>query len=105
MDADEKKRYLTKYQLQQAKILRLGEMIHKYPSEQERYQIQLVAARQLRDKIEMEINLVDGGVLSEVLAQKYMCGRSLDEISASMGYSKRQLERLHRMAIKEFKVL
>ena len=36
---------------------------------------------------------------SEVLAQKYLCGRSLDETAEILNYSKRQIERIHLKAL------
>ncbi len=102
MELEQKKKYLSTYRLQQAKIGRITEMIRLFPDEEVRFKKQLLAARQLRDKIEQEILCIDNEVLSELLSQKYMCGRSLSEIAVHMNYSKRQIERLHKKALTLF---
>lgn len=102
MTYSEKKDYLSKYRLQQARIGRITEMIKYYPHEELRYRSQLNDARFLRDKIEDEIAAVGDEVLVEILSQKYMCGKSISEIALCMNYSKRQIERLHIKAVNTF---
>lgn len=102
MTYNEKKDYLSKYRLQQARIGRITEMMKTYPHEEERYRRQLLDARFMRDKIEEEIASVGDEVLVELLSQKYMCGKSISEIALSMNYSKRQIERLHIKALNTF---
>ena len=58
----------------------------------------------LYEDLELDsIDAVDGGILSEILSQKYICGRSLEEIGYLINYSKRQTERLHIKALLKFK--
>lgn len=103
-EIEEKKRYLSLYRIQQAKIRRISEMMSANPEKCELYKIQIKKARLLRDNIESDIQAVDGGILSELLAQKYLCGKSLEEISYCLNYSRRQIERLHIKALQRFKL-
>ena len=103
MNISEKKEYLSKYRLQQAKINRLTEMLDTFPEEQKKYRQQLLEARQLRDSIESEIEAIGDDTLIEILSQKYMCGRSLNSIAIYMNYSTRHIERLHKKALQLFK--
>ena len=79
MSTNEKKEFLDLYLLQQVKINRLNYLIKENPSRKERYISQINAAEALRERIELAIENIDGGVLSEVLCQKYLCGKSLEE--------------------------
>ncbi len=71
------------------------------PDKEELYRRQLDECVRLRDKMEEEIERTDGGILSEILAQKYICGKSLEEIALLIGYCKRQTERLHLKALEK----
>ncbi len=103
MSVDEAREYLKRYRLLQAKITRLEQMLSECPEKREKYLKELNLAISLRDGIEDSIDAVDGGILSEILSQKYICGRSLEEISYLINYSKRQTERLHIKALLKFK--
>lgn len=105
MTLTEKKEYLSLYKIHHAKIKRLTELISDYPEEAEKYKLSLREARMARDKIEKEIELVEQPILVEVLAQKYQCGKTLEEIGYCMNYSTRQIERLHLKALNLFEVL
>lgn len=100
----EKKEYLSLYLLQNEKIRRLKEMSDNNPECREKYLLQIKAARLLREEIEKKIEKVDGGVLSELLFLKYVCGKTLLEISYALNYSVRQIERLHIKALNKFKI-
>ena len=102
MSVNEKKEFLDLYMLQQIKINRLNYLIQENPTRKEHYISQIEAAHRLRDKIELAIENIDGGILSEVLCQKYLCGKSLEEISYNLHYSQRQTERLHIKALESF---
>ena len=99
---EEKKRYLSTYRLQQAKIGRITEMLSLFGDQETELKKQLLEARQRRDKIEQEILALDDEILCELLSQKYLCGRSLSQIAICMNYSKRQIERLHKKALTLF---
>lgn len=105
MTLNEKKQYLLNYKMHQAKIRRLSELIADYPEDAERLKPQLLESKKLRDKIENEINLLSNPIFSEILAQKYQCGKTLEEIAFCMNYSTRHIERLHTNAIKIFEPL
>ena len=105
MTLNEKKQYLSNYKTHQAKIRRLCELIADYPEDAERLKPQLLEAKKQRDKIETEIELLGNPIFSEILAQKYQCGKTLEEIAYCMNYSTRHIERLHTNALKIFEPL
>ena len=98
----QKKEYLSLYLLQNEKIRRLSETALQNPEDKEKYIMQIESAQTLRRDIEDKIESVDGGVLSELLYLKYVCGKTLMEISYELNYSVRQIERLHIKALDKF---
>ena len=100
----EKKEYLSLYLLQNEKIRRLRETALQNPEGKEKYISQIKAAQTLRREIEDKIEAVDGGVLSELLYLKYVCGKTLMQISYELNYSVRHIERLHIKALQKFKM-
>lgn len=102
--AKNKKLYLKSYLLQQSKISRLREMISINPDMKEEYEKQIVRSKNLRKNIEYKISKVDDGLLSEILFQKYICGKTVEEISLIINYSKRQTERFHIAALEKFEM-
>ena len=100
----EKKEYLSLYLLQSEKIRRLRETALQNPEEKEKYILQIKTAQSLRREIEDKIEAVDGGVLSELLYLKYVCGKTLMQISYELNYSVRQIERLHIKALGKFEM-
>ena len=99
-----KKEYLSLYLLQNEKIRRLNEMLNNNPEMEKEYMSKIKAAYALRGEIEEKIDAVDGGVLSELLYLKYVCGKTLLEISYALNYSVRQIERLHIKALNKFEI-
>ena len=104
MTINDKKQYLSKYRLQQAKINRITEMLELFPDNKDKYREELINARLLRDRIEIEIEAIGDDTLCEILSQKYMCGKTLGEIAIYMNYSKRHIERLYRKALERFEL-
>lgn len=104
MNIEEKRTYLKKYRVQQSKINRIQEMLIECPEKTEFYLTAIKDAREIRDKIEREIEEVDGSLLSEILFQKYICCKTVEQISLDMNYSKRQIERLHLKALNNLKI-
>ncbi|MBQ6847445.1 MAG: hypothetical protein IJO62_00820 [Clostridia bacterium] len=100
----EKKEYLNQYLLQETKINRIRKMTNINPELKSRYKAELNKALELRVKIEKQINAVDGGVLSELLSQKYIFGKTLEDISVILNYSTRHIERLHIKALDSFQM-
>lgn len=98
----EKKKILGSYLLQEAKIKRLESMKALSPDKAKEYEKMIKECVSLRDSIEKNIKEVDGGILSEILFQKYILGKTLVEISYILNYSQRQIERLHIKALEEF---
>lgn len=105
MTAEEKKKYLESYRFLQLKIERLRSMMLANPDRRENYKGTMHRAERLRNKIEDEIEAVDGAILSEILYGKYVCRMSLEEIADRLFYSKRQIERLHIKALEKFEIL
>lgn len=99
MEFEAKKEYLKGYRVLQAKIARLMNMINECPENYERLNAEAEKTREKRDKIESTIEKIDGGVLSEILFQKYILGKSMEQIGYAINYSKRQVERLHLKAV------
>lgn len=99
MTVDEKKNYLKHYRVLLCRIKRLREMIKLYPENTGSYKNGIEESQTLRQKIENEIERVDGGLLTEILSLKYICGKTVEEIALNICYSKRQTERLHLKAL------
>lgn len=96
----EKKEVLYSYLFQEKKIKRLKELVEN--NKDASYLDELNSAIDLRNKIEERIKYVNDPILVEILFQKYVFGKTLEEISYIINYSHRHTERLHRKAIKKF---
>lgn len=101
---NEKKKYLSLYMLQHARIERLSGMLEAGTGNQAECLAGIRKANELRNEIEKKIKEVDGGVLSELLYLKYVCGKPLLEISFILNYSVRHTERLHKKALEKLKL-
>mgnify|MGYP006348851131 CR=1 FL=1 len=99
-----KKQFLKSYLLQQSKINRLYDMRENDPLSTAQYTAQIRECQQLRIQIEEKIHDINDDLLSEILFQKYVCGKTLEEISFVINYSKRHTERLHIKALKALKI-
>lgn len=93
------KNYLKQYLLQEAKIKRLKEMLEA--NKKAIYKEEIKNAEALRDEIENKIRCIDDTIYSELLYQKYVLGKTLEEISFNLNYSVRQIERLHKKALEK----
>ena len=102
--AKNKKAFLKAYLLQQAKITRLKEMLSAHPEESQNYNAQIEECLKIRQEIEQKISAIDNDILKELLTQKYICGKTLEEISLIMNYSKRHVERLHITAMEKLEI-
>ena len=71
MTLDEKKAQLALYRIQLVKIERLHQMLFKNPDRRDTYKSAIHRAERLRNSIEDAVERVDGGILSEILFQKY----------------------------------
>ena len=99
MQKELNKAFLKRYLLQEAKISTLAAMHEKDRQNSEYYNEQILECKKLRLKIEEKINTVNDETLRELLFQKYILGKTLEEISLVINYSKRHTERLHRKAL------
>ena len=104
MDIEKRKTALKRYRVLLAKIARLKNMIPLCPENKARYKAEIIRCKAARDKIENAIEAVDGDILTEILSLKYMCGKSLEEISADICYSRRHTERMHNKALTLIKI-
>jgi len=98
---EEKILYLKNYRVLLSKKDRLKEMCEIFPERKEEYKEQINNTVKSILRIEDAIEKVDGGILSEILFQKYVLGRSLETVSYNLNYSKRQIERLHINAVEK----
>lgn len=104
MDIQSKKNYLKQYILQEAIISRYINMCKINPKKCKFYKEKIEEAENLRQVIEEKISNINKPVLSELLTQKYIFGKTLEEIGLILNYSKRHIERLHIKALDEFEI-
>ena len=102
MRIEKKKEYLKKYILQEAIINRNINLCKLNPEKIDFYKDKINEAEALRITIEEKISKIENPVLSELLIQKYIFGKTLEEIALILNYSKRHIERLHIKALEKF---
>lgn len=95
---------LLGYRVSGAKMERFYEMALMFPREKKKFEKQAEKCRESMADIEKKISEVDDGILSEILFQKYVLGKSLEAVSEAVNYSKRQIERLHLIALEKIRV-
>lgn len=95
---------LRKYKIIGAKIERFNEMGLMFPKEKKNFETKAQKCRAAMKNIEQAIAKVDDGLLSEILFQKYVLGRNFEAVSVALNYSRRQIERLHAVAIQKLKI-
>ncbi len=95
---------MNKYLMQERIILDAKELAAKNPQRKNEYERRISDAYRLREEIEQKIDGMEDAVLSELLCQKYVLGRTLEEIGYILNYSKRHTERLHIKALEKFKL-
>lgn len=101
---EEKKKYLKSYLLQEVKINRYKQMSVMDPSRRDVYNTKIKNAIEIRYEIEEKIKNIDDDTLCELLFQKYVFGKTLEEISYILNYSKRHIERLHIKALEKIEI-
>lgn len=101
---EEKKSVLKQYLIQQTKIERLEKMQRINPEFSNRYKKEIRIAKKNRLEIERKISEIPEDVLRELLFQKYIFGKTLEEISYILNYSKRHIERLHNKALENLNI-
>lgn len=99
-----KKDYLKQYLIQGAIIRDAQEMLNINKVNSELYRETITNAEQLRINIENSINSVGDSLLREILIEKYILGKTLEQIAFNLNYSVRQIERLHKKAIEKFAI-
>lgn len=103
MTVEEKREYLELYALQLARINRYSTLSARNADKMEKYKVKINSAISLRDIIEDDIDRIEDKKESEVLAQKYLCGKTLEETAYMLNYSKRQIERIHLNALEHLR--
>ena len=99
-----KKDYLKQYLIQGAIIRDAQEMLNINKVNSELYRETITKAEELRINIENSINSVADCLLREILIEKYILGKTLEQIAFNLNYSVRQIERLHKKAIEKFAI-
>ena len=99
-----KKDYLKQYLIQGAIIRDAQEMLNINKVNSELYRETITNAEELRINIENSINSVGDCLIREILIEKYILGKTLEQIAFNLNYSVRQIERLHKKAIEKFAI-
>ena len=99
-----KKQYLGRYLIQAKKIERYKRIENRCTKEENTYKKSIAAAKSLRNEIENKILQVDDELLVELLYEKYIYGKTLEEIGLILNYSKRHIERLHIKALEKIEI-
>ena len=100
----EKKQYLSQYLFQAKKIERY-EKLEKMCTKEKNYYLKAInASIRLRNEIEEKISKIDNEILKEILYEKYIFGKTLEDISLILNYSKRHTERLHKKALEQLEI-
>lgn len=77
---------------------RWDELVRELEAEKE---MQMVTYREIRQQIDM----VPDPTEQEILSRRYLIGQSWEKIAVEMGYSYRNITRLHGYALKHFELL
>ena len=101
---NEKKEYLKQYMYQESVIRSLNQLAVINPEKKDIYRDKISQALEIRSDIEQKISSVEDTVLREVLYNKYIFGKTLEEISYILNYSKRHIERLHIKALEKIEI-
>lgn len=101
---EEKKNYLKQYIYQEIRIQSLSELALLNPERESEYYEKIEKCKLLRQEIEEKISNMEDFLLKEVLTQKYIFGRTLEETALTLNYSKRHIERLHLKALEKFEI-
>lgn len=101
---NEKKEYLKQYMYQESVIRSLNQLAVINPEKEDIYRDKISQALEIRSDIEQKISSVEDTVLREVLYNKYIFGKTLEEISYILNYSKRHIERLHIKALEKIEI-
>lgn len=99
-----KKEYLKQYLYQEAVINSLMQLSAINPERKEAYKKKISECNAIRGDIEEKISLVEDTLLREILYNKYIFGKTLEQISYILNYSKRHIERLHVKALEKIDI-
>lgn len=77
---------------------RWDELVRELEAEKE---TQMVTYREIRQ----QIGMVPDAIEQEILSRRYLIGQSWEKIAVEMGYSYRNITRLHGYALKHFELL
>ncbi|MBR6509119.1 MAG: hypothetical protein IKT38_00745 [Clostridia bacterium] len=99
-----KKNYLKQYKYQEMRINSFKRLKLSHKENISEYDEKIAACKKLRKEIEKKISKLDDPILCELLMQKYVFGKTLEEIALILNYSKRHIERLHIKALEKFEI-
>jgi len=99
-----KKEYLKQYLYQERMINTYSQLLLIYPEREAEYRGKIDGCVQIRKEIEAKISAVEDTLLREVLYNKYIFGKTLEQISYILNYSKRHIERLHVKAVEKIEI-
>lgn len=100
----EKKDYLNSYRLQESVIRMLKRLCVENPSQRKQLLNQIKECEALRTQIAEKIQQIKDVRYKVLLYEKYINGRTLEEIAVILNYSKRHAERLHIAALKNIEL-
>ncbi len=101
---NKKKEYLKQYLYQEAVIQSLSQFSIIHPEKEPEYRQKINVCIDIRNDIEEKISAVDDTLLREILYNKYIFGKTLEQISFILNYSKRHIERLHIKALEKIDI-
>lgn len=101
---NKKKEYLKSYLIQAKKIERYEKIECRSKKEENTYKKYIKISENRRNEIEEKIQKIDDELLIELLFEKYIFGKTLEEIALILNYSKRHIERLHIKALEKFEI-
>lgn len=99
-----KKEYLKQYLYQETIINSLMQFSVIYPEREEEYKLKILKCNKIRKDIEEKISAVEDTLLREILYNKYVFGKTLEQIAYILNYSKRHIERLHIKALEKIEI-
>jgi len=99
-----KKEYLKQYLYQEAAINTFTQLAVIHPEREEEYKKKIIECAKIRSDIESKISAVEDTLLREVLYNKYIFGKTLEQMGYMLNYSKRHIERLHIKALEKIEI-
>ena len=74
------------------------------PENKKVYLDEIIRSKELRNEIELKILSLKDELLIELMYNKYILGKTIEEICFILNYSQRQIERLHAKALDKIEI-